>query len=64
MPVKEIIYDYRLCKRCGICVDLCPASVLDWDEDGRPYLRDRDGCVTCMNCELRCPDWAIRVVSN
>jgi len=62
LPTDEIVYDYRLCKRCGICVDLCPASVLDWDDDGRPYLRDREGCITCLDCELRCPDWAVQVV--
>ncbi|MCX7970753.1 MAG: 4Fe-4S binding protein [Negativicutes bacterium] len=52
----------RYCKGCGICVELCPKSVLVLDEIGKSTVKNPDACIYCGQCELRCPDYAITVV--
>ncbi len=49
------------CKGCGICIAFCPQGVLDFDEDGKSYPKHPEKCIKCMQCELRCPDFAITV---
>lgn len=52
------------CKRCGICVAFCPKKALEKDQEGYPRWRDQKACVLCRLCELRCPDFAIEVLSE
>jgi 2-oxoglutarate ferredoxin oxidoreductase subunit delta len=54
----------KLCKGCGICVHFCPKAVLDLDEMGKIYAKDPDKCIICGQCELRCPDYAIKVTKE
>ena len=61
---KEFVLDRHLCKGCGICTALCPKSVLDTDEAGNPVFARPDDCISCMLCELRCPDFAIRMLGG
>lgn len=49
------------CKGCNICVDFCPKKVLELDKLGKIRVADEDACIYCGQCELRCPDFAIRV---
>ncbi len=49
------------CKGCGICTAFCPTGALARDEAGFPYVKDSDKCINCGWCEIRCPDFAIRV---
>ncbi len=48
------------CKKCGICMSICPVKALDRDEEGYPIV-DNDKCISCGNCEIMCPDFAIAV---
>lgn len=52
------------CKGCGICVAFCPQEVLAQDEEGQAYPKNLDACIACMQCELRCPDFAITVLTE
>lgn len=57
----EIIEKY--CKGCHICVEFCPKSVLEM----RGFVvgvKNLDACIKCMQCELRCPDFAIKVFAE
>ena len=49
------------CKACGICVAFCPTGVLASDEAGYSYVKDAEKCINCGLCEIRCPDFAIKV---
>ncbi|GHV54245.1 2-keto acid:ferredoxin oxidoreductase subunit delta [Deltaproteobacteria bacterium] len=53
--------DRRLCKSCGICMELCAKKVLAPDAEGKPFPANAQACVTCGLCELHCPDFALRI---
>jgi len=52
------------CKQCGICVAFCPVEVLSHNDAGYPYAKKPESCTGCMQCELRCPDFAITVLED
>ena len=54
-------FNPTLCKACGICAALCPKQVYDRDEEGKPVFARPDDCIGCQMCEMRCPDFAIRI---
>ncbi len=59
-PKAEIEIIEQYCKGCNICVAFCPTNVLEMDlfvvKTAKP-----EACIACMQCELRCPDFAIKV---
>lgn len=57
-PQIEIIE--KLCKACNICVEFCPKDVLEI-KGLTVVVKNLDACTKCMQCELRCPDFAIKV---
>ena len=52
------------CKGCNICVAFCPKKILALDTLGKIYVIDETQCIQCGQCELRCPDFAIRVTKE
>jgi len=48
------------CKSCAICVEACPRRVFELKPDGAWAARPED-CVGCLQCQLKCPDFAITV---
>jgi 2-oxoglutarate ferredoxin oxidoreductase subunit delta len=50
------------CKGCGICVTFCPKGVLILNDAGKAEAKFVEQCVGCRLCEMRCPDFALRVV--
>ena len=50
-----------LCKKCEICVNICPTDVLATNEEGYPEVVALERCTGCMLCEDHCPDFAIWV---
>ena len=49
----------QYCKGCGLCVEFCPAGVLEQGVDGRVIVTHPERCTACRWCELHCPDFAI-----
>ncbi len=60
-PRPQIEFFRSWCKKCGICAAFCPTHVLGQDHDGSPYVADAEKCTGCLLCEMRCPDFAIKV---
>jgi 2-oxoglutarate ferredoxin oxidoreductase subunit delta len=56
----QIRINPALCKGCEICVAFCPEHVLAM-KDGKPVVVALEQCTECLQCEMRCPDFAIDV---
>jgi len=62
--------DTSRCKACDICVDACPAGVLSMQQEPTSTLGAMisviapESCIGCNECELSCPDFAIRVADK
>ncbi len=55
----EVKINEAWCKGCGICIAFCPKKVLGFNENGKVSMLDRENCIKCGMCEMRCPDFAI-----
>ena len=61
----EINQDW--CKRCYLCLELCPKQVYTKGDKVSPKgglpveVRNIKDCSGCRQCELLCPDLAITV---
>lgn len=47
------------CKRCNICVEICPKESLVLTHDA---IIEAENCIRCGLCERYCPDLAIEVI--
>mgnify|MGYP001248608188 CR=1 FL=1 len=62
--MNKITINLDLCKRCGICIEFCPAKIFTKKIDRTPFPQNGEKCIGCKLCELRCPDFAIKVEVN
>jgi 2-oxoglutarate ferredoxin oxidoreductase subunit delta len=58
LPIIEI--NEKFCKGCHICVEFCPTKVFAM-KDFTASVINPEACIACMQCELRCPDFAVKV---
>ncbi|MBC7109647.1 MAG: 4Fe-4S binding protein [Archaeoglobi archaeon] len=56
-----IVVDHSLCKKCGICVEICPKGALHLNSE---LQVDFERCASCGFCEIYCPDFALEVVKD
>ena len=56
---KFLVIKKNWCKRCGICVAICPKKVIDRMPDGSVEVIHLEWCISCGLCVLHCPDFAI-----
>ncbi|MFC1505186.1 ferredoxin family protein [Thermodesulfobacteriota bacterium] len=62
--LKEHRINRDWCKGCGICVEFCPKNVLEMDEMDKAVAARPEACICCRLCEIRCPDFAIEIVTE
>jgi 2-oxoglutarate ferredoxin oxidoreductase subunit delta len=62
---KNIVIEVnqQWCKGCSICVEFCPHDVLML-KDGHAEPVNLEACTACKLCEIRCPDFAISVITS
>jgi uncharacterized protein (DUF362 family)/NAD-dependent dihydropyrimidine dehydrogenase PreA subunit len=48
-----------LCRQCGVCAEVCPASAIKTDEEFPAF--DYKKCIRCYCCQEMCPHGAIKV---
>jgi 2-oxoglutarate ferredoxin oxidoreductase subunit delta len=58
----KIEINERYCKGCHICVEFCPTRVLAMKGFTASVI-NLEACIGCMQCELRCPDFAVKVTT-
>jgi len=56
---RNVIWNEVYCKRCLLCVEVCPVQVLSLEMN---EILEREGCIRCDQCERYCPDIAIEVM--
>ena len=54
------LIDREKCTICGMCVEVCPESVLSV-ESGNLTIVNPKRCTSCAQCEDVCPEGAVRV---
>ena len=55
----NISWNPVFCKRCDICVDICPKDTLVLRNDA---IIEEENCILCGLCERYCPDLAIEMI--
>ena len=56
----RVAIDEDKCDGCGECVDICPADVLEI-QDEKSVVAEPDECLGCESCVEVCPNDAIEV---
>ncbi len=64
LKLKAHIINRDWCKGCGICVHFCPKNVLELDEAEKVFAARPADCICCKLSELRCPDFAIEILTE
>lgn len=66
--MARIQVDEGFCKGCGLCADVCPAHIIELDQQRitskgyhPAHCIDPDKCTGCCSCAVMCPDVAIKV---
>ena len=52
--------DYKKCKSCDTCVNVCPVSVFA-KEGKKVAVKNPGECIQCRACEAGCPEKAIQL---
>ncbi len=68
MKKFNVIFDYKYCKGCKLCVEFCPKKILSlnyekMNDSGYNLVDiiDEDMCIGCCNCATICPDSVISI---
>lgn len=56
----SINIDKEKCKRCQLCLKVCPGNLIYSDKDNKAYIKFPDECWGCTACVKECPFGAIK----
>lgn len=59
----EVLHTELHCKKCGLCVQVCPVGAIAFSEEEGPKI-DREFCDSCGQCVEACPNQALELVGN
>ncbi|WP_236995063.1 NADH-quinone oxidoreductase subunit NuoF [Heliomicrobium modesticaldum] len=54
-PKGKFRIDEEKCRRCGLCVRLCPVEAISGEVRKRPFVIDKNRCIACGACAQKCP---------
>ena len=52
--MSQIVIDTNLCKKDGLCVEVCPSRTLAFNEEGFPEEVPESSCILCGHCVAVC----------
>ncbi len=58
--VAKPVINKKLCKKCRVCEEACPAQVILTEETGAK-IKDYKACIKCYCCQEICPHKAIKL---
>ena len=59
---KIVLIDEENCIGCGVCVDMCPLSILYLDsQTNKCKVTDETKCDKLAGCQRMCPTNAIKI---
>ena len=61
LPRGNVTVFPNWCKGCDLCIEFCPAGVLEHQPGINVVVVHPEKCTACRWCELHCPDFAIFV---
>ena len=61
MKAINIVISKKRCKKCGLCVAICPKKVYHQNEADEVIVENLNNCIVCMMCQNVCPDFAIEI---
>lgn len=56
---ESLRIDYGICTTCGVCVNVCPANIIQRDADASPIVHPGPECISCGHCIAFCPSGAM-----
>lgn len=66
--MANVIIDDNRCKGCGLCIDVCPRQILQFDKSRLNAIgyhpisvTDMSKCIACAMCARMCPDVVFEV---
>lgn len=66
--MSKAFFNDERCKGCGLCVTVCPKSIVALDKErlnSKGYnpagVTEIEKCIGCAFCAMICPDCAIEV---
>ncbi len=57
----SVFVNNEWCKKCRICIEMCPKSLLIENERGDIVQNNPEQCSDCATCCWICPDFAIKI---
>ncbi|OGH99226.1 MAG: hypothetical protein A2104_00365 [Candidatus Melainabacteria bacterium GWF2_32_7] len=60
LMVAKPLIDSKTCKKCNICIEACPAEIIEAGDKG-VCISDYKNCIKCYCCQEACPHGAINL---
>lgn len=57
--MNNIQIDREKCIHCGLCINDCISSCIEFDENNFPIMTDEERCLKCQHCLAICPTGAL-----
>ena len=64
MTNMNFTVDRDRCIKCGLCKQDCIVKIIEYDNEGIPYITNEKDCIKCQHCFSICPKGAISIFNK